>query len=158
MPCTNFVPRWGASPPKRKFLSSHHTWNFLRKERQSFWTGRARVRLLYFGPVSCLRLSIWPLGGAKYFYVFFNISLIFETVEHISIPYGSTPLGLHIPPCLARFSSPVGGRAPQNDNFCHRTIRGISCVKNANLSGLVEPVFGYCTLVPFSAFGSLFGR
>jgi len=38
------------------------------------------------GPFSGLRLSIWPLGGAKYFNGFFNISLIFETVAHISIP------------------------------------------------------------------------
>ena len=79
-------------------------------------TYRPRGRLLYFNPISQLRLSIWPLGGAKEFSSTLDISVVFEPVAVIFTCCGSTPQGLQIPQSPKGFLPAFGGQ-PLPPNF-----------------------------------------
>ena len=89
---------------------------------QTYRTCRPRGRLLYYGPVAGLRLSVWPLGGAKGFSFPLNISPIFEIYADISTVYGSTPQELQIPPCHAGIPPPIWGPAPKIEIFFDRIV------------------------------------
>jgi len=102
-----------SAPYLRHLLSYGH---------QAFWTCRPRGRLLYYGAVADLRLSVWPLGGAKCFSFPLNISLIFEIFADVSTRYGSTRQALEIPPCLAGIPTPMWGSDPKYENFFDRIV------------------------------------
>jgi len=101
------------TPYLRQFLSYGH---------QTYWTCIHRGRLLYFGPVAGLSLSVWPLGGARGFSFPLNISVIFEIFADVSTPYRSTPKGLQIPLCHAGIPTPISGPAPTKRFFFVRTV------------------------------------
>jgi len=80
-------------------------------------TWSPRGRLQYFGPVTRLRLSVWPLGGAKGFYLTLDISVVFEQVAVIFTRYGSTAQGLQIPHISEGLPPPVWGSPSPQKNF-----------------------------------------
>ena len=83
-------------------------------------TYRPRSWLLYFGPITWLRLCVWPLGGAKGFSSTLDISVVFEAVAVIFARCGRTPQGLQIPPISEGFPPPVWGSAPPPKFFFGR--------------------------------------
>jgi len=104
----------------RDFYGTHiapYLRHLLSYGHQTYRFRRPRGPLLNYGPVAGLRLSVWPLGGAKGFSFPLNISQVFKIFADISTLYCSTPQALQIPPCDAGIHTPICGSAPQQKIF-----------------------------------------